>query len=476
MKKILKKLALPIIVLALTGCTEDILDEINFNKNNPADVASRLMLPDLEVSTAFNMTSSDMAFYASVYIEHNVGIFGQMNNAEIRAVEPESSTTYNNQWRAGYFNLYNLKLIINKTSEGGSEQGNHHMLGIAQILTAYNLAIMTDGFGDIPYTEALQPGKIYQPKLDKQEALYSEIFTLLDNGIANLAKESNFTIGNHDFIYGGNTSKWTKFAQGLKARYTTRLALRNGGKWQDVINYANLSFTSNSEQALIKYNGGTSKSPFYTFYTDRDYFGASQSLHDKLVALNDPRDEFYFKKHPKASNLLFAPNGSPIPVQAKYGISALMSITAPTYLMSYHELEFLKAEAYARLNDPTNAKASLIKAVTAAFEKIGQKTLAASYIDNQVIPRFEADPLKEIMLQKYLAFFEEEALEAYNDIRRLKAEGKNYITLAHPQPELFPLRFTYGDRDVTTNPNVASAYGDGRYVYTEKVWWAGGTR
>jgi hypothetical protein len=38
------------------------------------------------------------------------------------------------------------------------------------------------------------------------------------------------------------------------------------------------------------------------------------------------------------------------------------------------------------------------------------------------------------------------------------------------------MRFTYGADDVTTNLNIAEAYGDGSYIYTENVWWAGGTR
>jgi hypothetical protein len=81
------------------------------------------------------------------------------------------------------------------------------------------------------------------------------------------------------------------------------------------------------------------------------------------------------------------------------------------------------------------------------------------------------------MNQKYIAFFEEEAVEAYNDYRRLKAMGNNVITLENPlDATKFPLRFTYGSSDVTTNANVRSAYGDGSYVYTENVWWAGGTR
>lgn len=478
MNKIIKLLTLPVFLLMISGCSKDKLEEINTNQNNPTDVPSKLLLSDVITRTAFTITGSDYAFYSSVYVEHNVGIYNQMYNAEIRAGEPISSTTYNNIWATGYENLYNLKIIINKTSAGGSEAGNTKVLGMAQILTAYNLAILTDLMGDVPYTEALQPGVIFQPKLDKQEDLYNEIFSLLDQAIVNLAAETIFpSVGGQDFLFGGDADMWTKFAYGLKARYTTHLAIRNGGKWNEVIEYANNSFAA-GENAAFEYDGSATNSPFYTFFTDRDYFGASQSLHDKLVSMNDPRDAAFFQPYPGTESIVFAPNGNPDQVQGVYGISALMSPTAPTYLMTYHEIEFLKAEAYARLNQIDNAKASLENAVKGAFAKIGLSDEdATTYFTNEVSPRFDAQPLKEIMLQKYIGFYEEESIEAYNDIRRLQAMGENFITLSNPlNSTQFPLRFTYGADDVTTNLNVASAYGDGSYVYTEKVWWAGGNR
>ena len=53
-----------------------------------------------------------------------------------------------------------------------------------------------------------------------------------------------------------------------------------------------------------------------------------------------------------------------------------------------------------------------------------------------------------------------------------------YITLENPKNATtgFPLRFGYGSSDTTTNPNIKAAFGDGSYVFTENVWWAGGTR
>jgi len=83
------------------------------------------------------------------------------------------------------------------------------------------------------------------------------------------------------------------------------------------------------------------------------------------------------------------------------------------------------------------------------------------------------------MIQKYIAFWgaSGESTETYNDIRRMKALGENFVTLANPlNTTKFPLRLPYGTSDVTTNPAVEAAYGDGTYVYTIPVWWAGGAR
>jgi hypothetical protein len=482
MKKPIYILYTAILILFMSSCSEKVMDDINKDVNDPTEMGSRLIITDAMTSTAFSVTGTDFTFYASIYIEQNVGTWGQFYNAEIRSAEPTNSTTYNNTWDATYQTLYNLKVIIEKCSEGGSEEGNYHTLGIAEVLTAYNLATLTDVMGDIPWSEALKPGEIFTPLLDKQADIYVQIFSLLDDAIANLDKDSEFpSLGAQDLIYGGDVDLWKKFAYGLKARYTMRLSYKTPA-YADVISYANQSFSSSAEQAEFVYNGNTTSSPFYQLFIDRDYYGASQSLHDKLVDRNDPRDNVFFKPYPgtEGNGIVFAPNGNPNQIQGYYSISAISTNTAPTYLLSYHEIEFLKAEAYARLNDLPDAEASLREGIVAAFQKVNIGLSAADaddYFDNNVLSKFTANPLSEIMNQKYIAFYEEEALEAYNDYRRLKAMGDNFINLDNPlNSTQFPLRYTYGSDDVTTNPNIDTAYGDGTYVYSENVWWAGGTR
>jgi hypothetical protein len=482
MRKVISIILVSVLTIAFWSCSDKIMDDINKNVNDPTEMASRLIITDVMTNTAFSVVGTDFAFYASIFIEHNVGTFGQFYNAEIRSGEPTKSSTYNNSWNSVYQNLYTLRVIREKCSEGGSEAGNYHTLGIAQVLSAYNLAVLTDLMGDVPWSEAVQPGVIFTPVLDKQEEIYVSIVKFLDDAIVNLDRESVFpSLGGQDLVYGGETESWKKFAYGLKARYAMRLSLKKPA-YSDVISFADQSFTSAGEQAQFNYNGTTSNSPFYRMLVDRDYFGASQSLHDKLTERNDPRDNVFFRPHPLASGsgIVFAPNGTTNQVQTQYSISALSNPTAPTYFLSYHEVEFLKAEAYVRMNQLANADSALRKAVTAAFMKVNvglSSADALEYFNNSVRPRFQSNPLSEVMNQKYIGLFEEEAIEAYNDYRRLRSMGDNVINLENPKnANQFPLRFTYGSEDVTTNRNVKNAYGDGTYVYSENVWWAGGTR
>ncbi|MFV0522218.1 MAG: SusD/RagB family nutrient-binding outer membrane lipoprotein [Mangrovibacterium sp.] len=469
----------------LASCSQDRLDEINNNVNNPTDVSSTYIIPDVLMNTGFNIVGADLNFYAEVYSELQVGIYNQMYNAETRSSEPQSSTTYNNQWLGLYNNMYNLKVVMEKCSTGGEEEGNYVTLGIAQVMNAYNLATLTDLFGDVPYSEALQPGVIFTPKLDAQEDLYPQIIQYLLDGIENLNKSTDYpSLGIQDFYYGGDAAKWTKFAYGLLARYTMRLS-NVAPDYDAVLNYVDQSFAEAADQCILTFNGTTTHNPIYTFYTDRDYFGASQSLKDKLTTLSDPRADIYWIAYggDGDASLSFAPNGEPTQKQGAYSISNIMSDTNPIYLMSYHELMFIKAEAAARKGDLATASSALKTAVVAAMGKsnVGiDVATAEAYYNDKVAPDMasQASAIKAIALQKYIACYEEEGIEAYNDIRRWKAMGEENIELENPKNAegKFPLRYTYGADDVTANENVENAYGDGTYVYSQNVWWAGGSR
>ena len=494
MKKIATILLIAVVSSLSFACSEDTMDDINKNVNVAEDMLTRLTITDMMLSSAFR-TASDYAFYASIYIEHAVGTWNQTYQAEMRMTEPISASTYNNSWGSQYSDMKDLKKVIEKCSEGGSEAGNYHTLGIAQILLAYNLAQLTDLMGDTPWSEACQPGVIFQPKLDKQEAIYADVMKLLDDGIANLNKTTTWaSLGTQDFLYAGNSSRWIKAGYGLKARALMRLSLKSP-KYADVLTAVNLSFASAADEMIFKYNGSTTRNPFARFYTDRPgHLSGSRSLRAKLLERNDPRKDVFWV-YPAGGSLnnieVFVENGNSTQDQNIFARSALSASafatstvrnTAPTFMMSYHELLFLKAEAHARLNQIAEAETTLKAAVRAAFAQVNNITgglsqaSADSYFENNVKALFDANPIGEIMTQKYISFFECEAVEAFSDYRRCKAMGDAWTNGFLKNPLQFPLRFTYGNSDVSTNKNVYDALGDGTYVYKENVWWAGGTR
>ena len=344
------------------------------------------------------------------------------------------------------------------------------------------------------------------PDIDAQEAIYQSIMKYLDDAIVDLPKgDVKDPVKEYDLLYKGDGKKWIKLAYGLKARYTMHLLARSQNRQADlqkVLEYVDKSFKSLDEQAAFSVYNKDNWNPLFAFFDSREALAASKSFWDKLVERKDPRLRRLFCntdgvqiKGTDDKSLLMAPNGTADPIRGHYNTPIFVySRVCPTMLMSYHELLFLKAEALARLNKTAEAEAALKEAIVAAIanaelgvsaainvgvektsEAITDKE-AEEYFDKNVKPLFTANPVREVMVQKYLAMLGAfgESTECYNDIRRMKALKEDFIKLDNPKP--FPLRAPYGNSDVIANPKVNAAYGDGQYVYSDPVWWAGGNR
>ena len=526
MKKIFdisKGLLISIFLCAfMASCSEDIMDDINKDINHSKDALSKFILTDVITSTAFNVVGGDFNTYAAAYIEHEVGTYNQLYRAEQRQSEPSAASTFNNVWGSSYAALKNARIVIDKCSEGGSQEGNLVTRGIAEVLAAMNSAIIADMFGNAPWSEAarINPDgtpKNMNPGIDDQKNIYAGVMEYLDAAIADLQMNDSHAsggVGGNDLLYKGSSAKWAKLAYGLKARYTMRLLARSSNPnadLQKVIDYADDSFASADEQAAYSVYGASNLNPLFDFQWSRDYLAASKSMSEKLIERNDPRIRRVFvsadwsqMKGKDDPDFFMAPNGENQERQYYYNTSVFVfSQSAPTLLLSYHEVLFLKAEALIRLGRVVEAQPVLKDAVAAGIANAEISVASAmsapnvlnyggleettnaitpeeasDYFDNNVQPLFNANPLKETMLQKYIAFFgaSGESTECYSDIRRMKALNENFVELKNPaNSEKFPLRCPYGSDDTTTNPEVKAAYGDGQYVYNEPVWWAGGS-
>lgn len=496
------------VALTMASCSEDTMDRINKDRDHTTDVTARYIITDVMTKTAFSTVGGDFNAYLSMYVEHELGTHNQFLRADKRDGEPSNSSTFNNVWTSTYQSLKNAKLVISKCSEGGTEAENYITLGVGQLLAAYNLAILTDMYGDVPWTEAGDLNVSKTPVIDKQETIYQDILKYIDDAILNLQKTDAVGMTTQDLIYGGKQNLWLKTAYALKARYTMRLLNKSSNVQADmetILDCVSKSFSSASEQCSFDIFSGSQYNPVWGINSARGGLGASKSMFDRLVQLEDPRigrcfwnpetDEIF--PSADAEGIDIRPNGGGFEGQLAFTTSVFIAATyAPIHLISYHEVLFLKAEALFRLNRLDEANAALKSAVIAGYANMelnisesinGGWALKAStdaitpevataYYDEKIAPLFTSAPLKTIMIQKYLAFWGSngESTETYNDIRRMKAMGTDFYELKNPHK--FPLRTPYGNDDTTTNPNVESAYGDGQYVYSEPVWWAGGTR
>lgn len=510
MKKIVSILMTAAALTAMVSCSDKALDETNKDVNHAPDADAKFVFADVCLSSAFNVTGGDFNTYAGVAVEHWGGCHNQLFNADQRTGEWISSSCFNNGWVSLYKTIVDARTVIAKCDEnsGTVDAGKEALGACAKVLLAYNAAVLTDLFGDAPYTQAGNYNLYPNPALDKQEDIYKDIFKMLDEAIVVLTAGGNNGAGSYDLLYSGSCSQWLKFAYGLRARLKMHTILRSQDQAADyaqIISDADKSFADASEQAEFgKYDGDSQCNPLFSFWYSREAIAASESIHNKYENLGDPRDTAIFcvsgaAVHITPSSPYFeaVPNGAGIEAQEWYTDDMYFyCLSAPTTLLSYAEVQYLKAEALARTG--ADASDALENALYATFDNVNANAGYASGwgfdgegvsdddIDTYVAARLAvpaADQLKEVMVQKYLYFHNANggSVEAYNDIRRLMAEGgaaAAFITLENPKNATkgFPLRFGYGSSDTTTNPNVKAAFGDGSYVFTENVWWAGGTR
>jgi len=128
-----------------------------------------------------------------------------------------------------YYQNYgrNLSDIIHICEKRDTEAGTSDLvnkIAIARIMKVWALSVVTDTYGDVPYTEACLPveNAVTQPKYDEQKEIYKDMFKELKEAVAQMdAGKAGY--GAADLIYGGNVAKWTKLANSLPLRLALRV-------------------------------------------------------------------------------------------------------------------------------------------------------------------------------------------------------------------------------------------------------------
>ncbi len=403
----------------------------------------------------------------------------------------------------GYFNgpyvddLMNYQQVINV----GKTNKDPNTWGPASIMMQFAYQNMTDMFGDIPYSEALQgtTGATLKPKYDAQKDIYYGMEKALADAVT--AMGTGVGLGSGDQIYGGDAAKWKKFANALRLRLAMRMQKADAAKANAEIAAALAAsgglMTSNADNAKIAWPGDqVFDNPWAATFAGRDDHRMSKTLMDVLLANNDPRTPI-FAQPTVADPTKYAgePNGLDNASASAYGtttsrIGAMFypgktvygtygtsaGRATPSYLFTFAEQNFILAEAANRGMGGLSAAAAkgyYDAGVTASITQWGGSAAdAATYLAQPAIAyQGGAAGLTQILTQKWIAFFTQGG-EAWSDWRRTGVPA-NIVPGPKATLTYMPRRMVYASSEQSVNNDAlqAAISRQGADVMSTRVWW-----
>ena len=467
-------------LLLSSGCTKDFA-EIN---NNPTLITKDVIQPSLLFSAAVKGIAFDIP--AQGLIADFSGYYKNPAAGNI-FLQRDWTAPYNSFYRS---HLINLAEVIRLTE---TDPLKSNMNAQARIAKAMTFQILTDAYGDIPYSEALKSvdETILQPKYDTQEAIYTDLLNELKTAAAQLDNSSSkLSFGNADLWLKGNVDAWRRFANSLRLRMAMRIRYANPTLAAQHINEVITQplITSNAQNiTLATLNDGNSAnvSGFYTRnLTQPNNMLVSFTLTDNLKRLSDPR-----------LSILARPANSPIagyrgvPLQlgvlagdryatdsvARMATSFLQQVYT-IVLMNAAEVSFLRAEA--ALANITNEDEQTL------FEEgirlaMTQYNVAAGDIDTYLaspsgeLAGTDEEKLEQIIVQKWLGIYYN-TYEAWSEFRRT---GYPRIWTGAELGDTegnIPRRLTYPVAESLrneTNVNEAISRLTGGNTMMSRIWW-----
>lgn len=452
--KRLSAVALTGLLALSSGACKDFLD-VNDNPDAPQTVSANLYLPPMEHWFAT----------APMYDGRFVGRYTQMWALPTSSSTPStwdrmgydpSSDNGGEQWRDVYWSFgSNLVTMMDKARA----EERWDLLGVGYVLKAWGWQALTDLHGEIIIKEAFDPTRTTFD-YDTQEYAYTVVQQLLDSAIVYLSRtdgavdQGYLAVGDH--LYNGDRTKWLKLAYGLKAINLNHYSNKSSYDPQAVIAAVDNSFTSNADDAVFPF-------PAAAANDDRNFFGPTRNnvtsyrqtqfivgLMDgtQFGGTVDPRMSRMLSASPdgqyrgvdpnvgnflslmpedqRPNNLFGYPGATRLDLPSKY----IFSDKSHFPIVTYAELQFVKAEAALRMGDMATALAAYRNGISAHIDFVNARNMDDGQWPTQISAAekeaFLADPnivpvtltLSHIMSQKYIALWGWGFNEIWLDMRR----------------------------------------------------------
>jgi len=494
----------------LLSCTKG-FQEMNTDHNNiPNALPQQLLAPALVNTLTYNML-------------RNRNFNNELMQVTINPTDAEGQVfryDYRSNWSDYLYNglysqLTNYKDIYKLSSDSGVNYNKSYM-GISLVCQSWIYSILTDTYGDIPYSVSNQ-GKDslrYEPAFDRQKDIYLDIFKKLE--LANtLLTTGTAIVPASDPVYNGNIAKWRKFSNSLYLRLLLRVSGKAEvatdaiAKIKSMIDTSPSSYpiiANNDESAILRWTGVAPYTSPYVAVREQDFRapGLANFFVQNLVNWNDPRIDIPtygsggFNRWgiaPYQGAYLGLPGGYAAgenPIKKSYFYSNTSAVSLQTeplagMMMNYAEVKFILAEAAAKgwingsaetfYNDGVLNSITLWLPTwpTIINSQTGLPNNILTYItvaDIQFNSALTLDAkLERIHLQKYYALFLEDMQQWFE-----------YRRTGHPRLPtgaglknggIMPARMTYPVYVQSANPTnyKLAVAAQGPDLISTQVWW-----
>jgi hypothetical protein len=469
MRKLYKITFLAIVLLFTGGCKKYL--DINTNPAVPQVAKAELLLAPI----IFQMTNGTAQDYRVVWkITQNMA--GTSTDNASLVYEKHGYVPLSDVggviWRMVYADLgLNLENMIND----GIANQKYEYVGIGYAIKAWAYQMCTDMYGPIILDDAFKPNLLSFTYQDQPD-VYAKVKEWGNLSLKYLDMQSPVSYTavlasvSGDGIYRGDKAKWKKFVYGLYALQYGHL--RNKPQFRtsyadSVVKYVDLSFVGETESATVNFTATSADDanplgPLQGLLTaSTTYYGrATTTILGYLTGgvRGTPATDPKTSADPRLSRMLpsstaVATLGVYQAVQPTHGsntttvpfVYGALPAGASSYngkyifadaarypIMTYSQLQFVKAEAQLIKGSSADAYASYIKAIRGHMDFYNQygrasktpdalitETEITAYLASAEVAKSGADlRIADIMGQKYIAQWGWAGLETWCDLRK----------------------------------------------------------
>ncbi len=432
-------------LMMLSSCDMDINQDPNYPSS--AEITPELQFPSV-ISAIADASGDQMFNYAGFFAQY----FDQMPEAnqynDLAELNIDESKDIINRC---YRNLYAGALM--DIEDIKTKTANTANLFACQVMRTQAFQLLVDNTSETPYSEALGGGSNSSPKYDDGKTVYEGVLKELDEAEAALSTSDFITM--NDPLLNKDIDQWKGYANALRLRMYLRLIDAGQSEYTakaTALVAADNFFTGDVAWDVFSDQEGQYNPWYQSVFRLTNNHCAAYPIVSYMQNSSDPRLSYAIKARESDGTYVGQFPGSK-QVSAIVGTSYKNKDVStinydvchamPIYLFTQSELQFLIAEVQIRFsNSAVAAKAAYEAGVKADFSLRGTAGVDA-FLAGSGNWDAAADKLNLIYMQKWVALFMHDHMEAWSEIRRTDVPAISSSSAA--QIKANPLVYNPGD-------------------------------